>query len=121
MHKPIQTKLGPAPFPGKQPKPKQVKRPLALDKVTKCRDPYQAERVVRQHKYDELFAGVREGDCFRVDGDSVALSALARALRGYLVRQGIEGIVRQSGRTDDGIGRVWLVKIIKRNGAKAVA
>lgn len=117
----IKTKLGPAPFPGKEPKPKQIKRPLALGRVTKCRDPYQAERVVRQHKYDELFAGVREGDCFRVDGDSVALSALARALRSYLGRNGIEGVVRQSGRTDDGIKRVWLVKIIKRRGAEAVA
>lgn len=113
------TKLGPSPFPGKALKPKQVKRPLQLDNVTKCRDPYTAERVIRQHKYDQLFAGVREGDCFRIQGDAVARSALARALRGYLKRNGIEGIVRQSGRTEDGIGRVWLVKIVKRPGPAA--
>lgn len=114
MNTNTRTKLGPAPFPGKTPKPKQVKRPVQLDNVTRCRDPYTAERVIRQHKYDELFAGVQEGDCFRIKGDAVARSALARALRGYLKRQGIEGIVRQSGRTDDGIGRVWLLKIVKR-------
>ena len=108
------TKLGPAPWPGKPANQPHVKRPVDLSIVTKCRDPYQPQRVVRQHKYDELFQGVREGDCFRVNGDAVARSALARALRLYLKRQGIEGIVRQEGRTDDGIGRVWLVKIVQR-------
>ena len=106
----MKTKLGPAPFPGKQPR---TKKALDLTTVTKCRDPYKPERVMQQHKYDDLFAGVREGDCFRVDGDAAARSALSRALRLYLKRQGVEGIVRQEGRTEDGIGRVWLLKIIR--------
>jgi hypothetical protein len=120
MAKP-KTKLGPAPWPGKPPKPVNVKRPVDLSIVTRCNDPYTAERVVRQHKYDEMFEGVKEGDCFRIDADAVTRSAVARALRLYLKRQGVEGIVRQSGRTDDGIGRVWLVKIVRRPKLEVVA
>lgn len=112
------TKLGTSPFPGKAPK---VKKALDLSGIVKCRDQYRPERVITQHKYDAMFAGLREGDCFRVPGGSCELSAFSRALRCYLKREGIDGIVRQQGRTDDGIGRVWLVKIIRRRGAEAVA
>ena len=98
-------------WPGKE---KRQHTPLDLAAVVKCRDPYKPERVINKHKYDELFAGVQEGDCFRVPGGDRERSALARALRVYLKRIGVEGIVRQEGRTEDGVGRVWLVKVINR-------
>ena len=107
----MKTKLSKAPFPGKQ---KMAYQSIDTSKVKRCRDPYQPERVVQRHKYDELFAGLKEGDCYRVEEGGVqALSALARAMRCYMKRHGIDGIVRQSSKTDDGIPRVWLVKTIK--------
>jgi len=100
-----------------QPKPAPKPRtPLDLGGIEKCRDPYDHVRVVKQQKYDALFAGIKEGDCFRVSGGPAERGALARALRVYLESNGIEGIVRQNGRTEDGIGRVWLVKIVGRKG-----
>lgn len=87
-----------------------------VSKIVKCDDPYAPQRVVNTHKWDQLFAGVKEGDCFRVpDGDPLTLSATARALRVHLKRNGINGIVRQQARTADGIGRVWLVKIVPQS------
>lgn len=113
------TKLCKAPFPGKN---TAIRTPLDLGKVQKTRAPYRPSRVVNQHKYDQLFAGVKEGDCFELPGgESLELTALARALRVHLKRHGIEGIVRQQGRTEDGIGRVWLVKIVKRQHLLEVA
>ena len=91
---------------------KHTKTQVDLASIVKCNDPYQPERVVNTHKWDQLFEGVKEGDCFRVHGTENQLGATARALRMYLKRKGIEGIVRQQARTKDGIGRVWLVKII---------
>ena len=103
---------GHSPFePKPEPKPRT---PVDLSIVEKCRDPYLPERVVKRQKYEELFAGVKEGDCFRVHGGPDERTALARALRVYLDKQSIEGIVRQNGRTEDGIGRVWLVKVVDR-------
>jgi hypothetical protein len=111
---------GQSPFePKKAPKPKPAPRPrtpLDLGGIEKCSDPYDHVRVVKQQKYDALFAGVNEGDCFKVPGGEAERSALARALRVYLERRGIEGIVRQNGRCEDGIGRVWLLKIVGRKG-----
>ena len=109
--KQVKTKLSKsAPFPGKEPK---AHNPVDLSMVKRTAAPYQPTRVVNKHKYDELFAGLKEGDCFEIPGgDSAALSALARAMRVYLQRQGIEGIVRQQGRTADGVGRVWLLKVL---------
>ena len=108
--KQVKTKLAKAPFPGKESK---TNNPVDLSLVKRTRAPYQPDRVVNQHKYDELFKGIKEGDCFEIPGgDSPALSALARAMRLYLKRQGIEGIVRQQGRTADGMGRVWLLKVL---------
>lgn len=112
------TKLGKSAFPGKA---KAAKKPVDLSTVTKCRDPYQPQRVINRHKYDELFAGVKEGDCFAVKDSPETLGAVSRALRLYLKRQGIEGIVRQQSNTADGIGRVWLVKIVKRGELRAAA
>ncbi len=107
------TKLGAAPFPGKAPKPKREKKEIDLSGIEKCRDPYAPERIVNQHKYDAIFAGLAEGDCFRVPGGSKELSAFSRGLRCYMKRIGMNGIVRQQGRTADGIGRVWLLKVLK--------
>lgn len=114
------TKLAKSPFPGKPPKPKTAYQSLPLENVIKCRDAYKPERVVLQHKYDQMFAGVAEGDCFKLkEGGVKELSALARALREYMKRHGLEGIVRQSMRTDDGVGRVWVLKLFQKQERKA--
>ena len=98
---------GKSPF---APKVKAARIDLDLSIVEKCSDPYNPERASQQAKYDELFAGVKEGDCFRVHGGNKERTALARALRVYLDRNKIKGLVRQNGRTKDGIGRVWFFK-----------
>lgn len=118
----IQTVLGKSAFPGKPVKPPrkpQVKTKLDLDGVQKCRDPYKPERVIQEHKYEQLFKDLKEGDCFRVPGGSKELSAFARALRVHLERNAMEGIVRQSSRTEDGIPRVWLRKLSHIQGSKS--
>ena len=108
-------------FAGRSPFAKKPDRkahiPVNLSGVEKCRDPYLPERVIKRAKYEEMFAGVKEGDCFRVSGGSAELTAVARALRVYLKKHGINGLVRQNARTKDGIGRVWLVKILKGGAA----
>jgi hypothetical protein len=106
----MKTKLAKGtPWPGKKPR---VKTPVNLDAVQKCSDPYKPERVILRHKYDELFAGVKEGDCFRCP-DEQTTGAIARALRQHIKRQGWDCVVRQQARTEDGVARVWAVKIIK--------
>lgn len=114
----IQTTLSKSPFPGRTP-PKPARKhpvhiPVDLDGVQKCQDPYKPERVIKDRKYDELFKELSAGDCWRVPGGVKELSAFARALRVHLERNGIEGIVRQASKTDDGIGRVWLLKILNK-------
>jgi hypothetical protein len=83
-----------------------------LDAVQKCADPYKPERVILQHKYDELFANVKEGDCFRCPDDKT-MAAIARALRMHLKRRGWGCVVRQQAKTEDGVHRVWALKIFK--------
>jgi hypothetical protein len=103
-------------WPGKKPR---VKTPVNLDAVQKCSDPYKPERVILQHKYDELFKDVKEGDCFRCP-DELTTAAISRALRMHIKRQGWDGVVRQQARTEDGVARVWAVKIIKpKNNSQA--
>lgn len=96
-------------FPGKSP---ATKTTVDLSKIVKTREVYAPKRVINKHKYDELFEGVEEGDCYQCP-DELTLSALARALRLYLKRQGWTGVVRQTSLTKDGIPRVWCVKIFK--------
>ena len=106
----MKTKLAKGtPWPGKKAATKQA---VDLAAVKKCADPYKPERVILRRKYDELFDGVKEGDCFRCP-DEQTVSAVARALRMHIKRQGWDGVVRQQARTDDGIARVWVVRIIK--------
>ena len=93
-------------------KKKATKQNVNLDQVQKCADPYKPERVILQHKYDELFKDVKEGDCFRCP-DEQTMAAIARALRMHLKRKGWDGVVRQQARTADGVLRVWAVKVIK--------
>jgi hypothetical protein len=96
-------------FPGKVP---ATKTTVDLSKIVKTRETYAPQRVINKHKYDALFEGVQAGDCFQVETPE-ALSALARALRLYLKRQGWDGVVRQTALTKDGVPRVWCVKIFK--------
>lgn len=102
-----------------EPRKKPVRKDIDLSIVEKCSDPYMPERKSVQSKYEELFAGVKEGDCFRVHGGNDERTALARALRVYLEKSGIKGLVRQNGRTDDGIGRVWFYKDLSKKGGQA--
>lgn len=108
------TKLGRGAFPGK---PRRAHTAVNLDAVQKCRDPYKPERVIQERKYDELFKNVAEGDCFRVPGGANELSSFARAVRLHFQRKGMQAIVRQQSRTDDGIGRVWVLKILQQPAA----
>lgn len=89
-----------------------TKKAVVVEEVQKCNDPYKPERVVLRHKYDELFDGVKEGDCFRCP-DEKTMGAISRALRMYFKRNGWDGIVRQQLQTADGIPRVWAVKIFR--------
>ena len=98
-----------AAWPGKKP---VTKTEVDLDAVRRCKDPYRPERVIQQHKYDELFKDIEEGACFRCP-DAKTMTAISRSLRQHLKRKGIDGIVRQQAKTEDGICRVWLVKIIR--------
>lgn len=107
---------GKSPFKPKEPR---THKPVDIGIIEKCNDPYTHERKSQQSKYDELFAGVKEGDCFRVYGGHEERTALARALRVYLQKNGINGLVRQNGRTEDGIGRVWFFKDLGRKGGEA--
>jgi len=105
----MKTKLAKAPWPGKKP---IVHKQVNLDLVKKTNDQYKPQRVILKHKYDELFSGAKEGDCFRCP-DEATMCALARALRSYFKRKGIPVIVRQQLLTEDRIPRVWLVKFLK--------
>lgn len=98
-----------AAWPHKKPGTKQE---VSLGAVQKCADPYKPERVILRHKYDELFANVQEGDCFRYP-DEKTMAAIARALRMHIKRQGWSGVVRQQAKTSDGVHRVWALKIFK--------
>lgn len=111
------TKFGKSPFPGKVTPQPAKKKSVDLAGIEKCRDPYTPERVINKHKYDQLFEGIKEGDCFKVPGGDRERSALSRALRLYLKRHNIDGIVRQEGRTADGIGRVWLIRVFTKGQA----
>jgi len=98
---------------GKWPgQPKKKYEPIDIDAVVKCRDHFKPDRVVTHHKYEAMFEGIKEGDCFRVPGGNKQVSAVALALRHYLKRHHINGIVRQKSVCDDGIGRVWLIKVL---------
>jgi hypothetical protein len=110
------TRLGKAGFPGK---PKRTHTPLDLDGIQKCRDPYKPDRAIADRKYDELFGAAKEGDCFRVPGGTKELSAFARAARMHFQRHGQQAIVRQQSRTDDGIQRVWILKILNKPTSKS--
>ena len=80
--------------------------------MKRCKDPYRPGRLIQQRKYDELFKDIEEGACFRCP-DTKTMGTVAQALRQHLKRNGIQGIVRQKANNDDGVCRVWLVKIVR--------
>lgn len=113
----IKTQLN-GPWPGvkvdKQPK---LNNPVDLNTVKKTRTPYIVPRVDKQgKKYDELFSGVKEGDCFECPPNQAA--NVSKALRVYCKNKKIDGVIKQNSRCDDGKGRVWLYKVY---GLKAAA
>lgn len=97
---------------GKSPFEKRPNQMVDLSIIEKCNDPYiPNQRIQQQHKYDKLFDGAKVGDCFRIRGDAMAVSATAKALRAYFRRRGKEAVIRQQTKSDDGIGRVYVLAV----------
>ena len=98
---------------------KQHKRnaPVDLATVKKTRAPYTpANTGNKESKYETLFRGVQEGDCFECPSEKTA--NLSKALDTYIKKNKIDGVIKQNSRCEDGKGRVWLYKVYK---AKAAA
>lgn len=91
--------------------------PVDLSTVAKTRAPYVSPNTGQLvSKYDALFKGVQEGDCFECPPEKTA--NLSKALDTYIKKHKIDGVIKQNSRCDDGKGRVWLYKVYK---AKAAA
>src|SRR5574343_1265107 len=84
--------------------------PVDLATVKKTRAPYTpANTGNKESKYETLFRGVQEGDCFECPPEKTA--NLSKALDTYLKKNKIDGMIKQNSRCDDGKGRVWLYKV----------
>lgn len=97
------------PWPGKEPRKNTVAN---MDAIVKTQTPYQGGRPQQGSKWEALFQGVKPGDCFEMPPAEVARAE--RALRRYLLDKGYTSrdfIVRRRETCDDGVGRVWLVKL----------
>lgn len=87
-----------------------AEKPANLAIVKKTNAPYMPPRVDRfKSKYDELFSGCKEGDCWETTLEDV--SKLEKGLVTWLKRNNIEGIVRRNAHCPDGVARVWLYKV----------
>lgn len=94
----------------KKRKPPAPEKPVNLEIVKKTRAPYMPPRVNRfKSKYDDLFAGCKEGDCWETTLEDVG--KLEKALVTWLKRNKIEGIVKRNSKCPDGVARVWLYKV----------
>ena len=101
----------------KQRKSPAQEKPVNLSIVKKTKAPYMPPRVDRfKSKYDDLFQGASEGDCWETNTEDVG--KLEKALSTWLKRNKIEGIVRRNAHCPDGVARVWLYKVY---GLKAAA
>jgi hypothetical protein len=101
-------------FPGHTPKARKPSKPREtadIASIVKTRDPYTGERVSDGSKWDEVFRGCKEGDCFVMPPEETARTE--RALRKWLEREKINAIVRRQSKGEDGKGRVWLLKVLK--------
>lgn len=97
------------------PWPKIPKKPQVLtdfNAIKKTRDPYQTSKTREMGKWDKLFQGISEGDCFVMPTEEVARAS--SALRKWLKTNDIDGLIRQRSKCEDGQGRVWLYKILKK-------
>lgn len=117
----IKTQLN-GPWPGvikmeKKPrKPPSPEKPVNFDIIKKTSAPYIPPRTgVVKSKYDELFSGCKEGDCWETSAEDV--SKLEKALNTWLKRNNIEGIVKRNAHCPDGIARVWLYKVMQHRKA----
>lgn len=96
---------------------KERKKPAAekaanLDAVKRTRTPYMQPRVDRfKSKYDKLFDGAQEGDCWETTFEDCG--KIEKGLTTWLKRNNIDGIVRRNARCPDGVARVWLYKVNK--------
>lgn len=104
-------------WPGKAALPKRERQSTKFDEIVKSRTPYIVTRTTQASKWDAVFKGVQEGDCFEMQPEDVARGE--QALRKFLEKNGIEGIVRRRTRCEDGKGRVWLLKVLKPKGGAA--
>jgi hypothetical protein len=87
-------------------------KPANLDAVKRTRTPYMQPRVDRfKSKYDDLFEGAQEGDCWETTFEDCA--KISKALDTWCKRKGMDALVRQNARCPDGVARVWLYKVNK--------
>lgn len=99
-------------FPKKEPRPACK---VNTETIVKTRAPYTGGRSTPEGKWEALFRGATEGDCFEMAPEDTTRAEAA--LRTWMRKKGIEGIVRRKSRCEDGKGRVWLLKVFKKVGA----
>lgn len=85
-------------------------KPADLSVIKRTKAPYMHPRVDRfKSKYDGLFTGAVEGDCWETTEEDVG--KIEKALKTWMEKNGIEGMVRRNKRCPDGVARVWLWKV----------
>lgn len=109
----MQTKIRGS-FPGHvQPAPKvREYTPANIEAITKTQAPYTPARPDQGSKWAALFEGVKPGDCFETPPAETARTE--RALRVYLSKLGYTSrdyVIRRRSTCEDGMGRVWVVKM----------
>lgn len=82
---------------------------VPIEKLKITNDPFESPKATQQYKYDSLFSKLKHGQCMVMD-DPKNGPRVAKALRSWLDRKGVEGAVKQNLRCDDGKARVWLVR-----------
>lgn len=71
-------------------------------------DEYTDGRSAVISKYDQLFAKMKPGQRIKCDGEEIG--KVSNALKKYLEKNKLEGIVRAKARHTDGQGGVWWLK-----------
>jgi hypothetical protein len=107
-------------FPGHTPKAETVKKPAKkkaapastnFAAIKRTRAPYKPPKYTGPSKWADLFQGAKEGDCWEMQPEDCPRAEIA--LRKWLEKNEIKGIIRRNAKCDDGKGRVWLLKVLK--------
>lgn len=97
-------------------KPPAPEKPVNFSLIKKTKAPYIMPRTgVIKSKYEELFSGCQEGDCWETTADDVG--KIEKALVTWLKRNNIDGMVKRNSHCPDGVARVWLWKIHQKRKA----